>query len=148
MPSRRTALTVSLCTTALALACEPGQVDLRDRLAQYATVRLEADTTGLTPADRLTIAALISASAQMDSLYWDQAYGPYDSLLASIRDPDVRRYVEMNFGPWDRLRDNQPFLPGVGPKPPGANFYPADLTKEEFEAYLAAHPDEADSLKS
>jgi hypothetical protein len=148
MPSRRTTLTLSLCTTALVLACEPGQVDVRDRLAQYATVRLEADTTGLTRADRMTISALISAAAQMDSLFWDQAYGPYDSLLASIRDPEVRRYVEMNYGPWDRLRDNEAFLPGVGPRPPGANFYPADLTKAEFEAYLAAHPKQADSLKS
>jgi hypothetical protein len=140
--------TLSLSVAALVLACEPGRVDVRDRLAQYATVRLEADTTGLTRADRMVIAALISASAQMDSLYWDQAYGPYDSLLNSIRDPEVRRYVELNYGPWDRLRDHEPFLPGVGPKPPGANFYPADLTKEEFEAYLAAHPEQADSLKS
>lgn len=130
------------------LACGPDRVDVRDRLAQYATVRLEADTTGLTRSDRLTIAYLIAAAAEMDTLFWDQAYGAHDSLLSSIRDPEVRRYVEMNYGPWDRLRDNEPFLPGVGPKPAGANFYPADLTRAEFEAYLAAHPQQADSLKS
>ncbi|MBI2615260.1 MAG: Zn-dependent hydrolase [Gemmatimonadetes bacterium] len=148
MTPRWTPLTLTLCMTMPAPACESGRVDVRDRLAQYATVRLEADTTGLTQADRMTIAYLIAAAAEMDTLFWDQAYGAHDSLLASIRDPEVRRYVEMNYGPWDRLRDNQPFLPGVGPKPAGANFYPADLTKAEFEAYLAAHPEQADSLKS
>ena len=148
MSPRRTTFALSICTTALTLACERGGVDVRDRLAQYASVRLEADATGLNRADRMTIAALIAAAGQMDTLFWDQAYGPFDSLLASMRDAEVRRYVEMNYGPWDRLRENQPFLPGVGPKPPGANFYPANLTKAEFEAYLAAHPEQADSLKS
>ena len=148
MTPRWTTLTLGLCTTTLVLACESGRVDVRDRLAQYATVRLEADTTGLTRADRMTIAYLIAAAAEMDTLFWDQAYGAHDSLLASVQDPEVRRYVEMNYGPWDRLRDNQPFLPGVGPKPAGANFYPADLTQAEFEAYLAANPKQADSLKS
>lgn len=148
MLPRRPALLLIAGSTVLPLACGSGRTDIQDRLAQYATVKLEADTTGLTRADRLTIAYLISAAAQMDTLFWDQAYGAHESLLVSIRDPEVRRYLEMNYGPWDRLRDNEPFLPGVGPKPPGANFYPADLTKEEFETYLAGHPEQADSLKS
>jgi len=148
MLPRGTAFRLIISSTALALACESDRTGIRERLAQYATVRLEADTTGLTEADRLTIAHLIAAAAQMDTLFWDQAYGAHDSLLASIQDAAVRRYVEMNYGPWDRLRDNEPFLPGVGPKPPGANFYPAALTRAEFEEYLLAHPEQADSLKS
>ena len=48
-------------------------------------------------------------------------------------DPAVRSFVELNYGPWDRLDGNAPFVPGFGAKPPGAGFYPVDMTKEEFE---------------
>jgi hypothetical protein len=96
----------------------------------------------------MLIAYLIEAATQVDPLFWDQAYGNGDSLLATVRDPDLKRYLRMNYGPWDRLRDDEPFLPSVGPKPPGANLYPKDLTKDGFAAYLAAHPAQADSLKS
>ncbi len=126
------------------IACNSNRAEIRARLAQYASVRLEADTTGLTRRDRLLIAYLIEAATQMDPLFWDQAYGNGDSLLATTRDRDVKRYLMMNYGPWDRLRDNQPFLPGVGPRPKGANFYPRDLTQDQFAAYLAAHPAQAD----
>jgi hypothetical protein len=54
-------------------------------------------------------------------------------LLAGITDPAVRRFVQINYGPWDRLEGNGPFVAGVGAKPPGAGFYPVDMTKQEFE---------------
>jgi len=50
-----------------------------------------------------------------------------------LKDPATRRFAELNYGPWDRLAGNGPFVAGVGPKPPGAGFYPLDMTKEEFE---------------
>ena len=53
-----------------------------------------------------------------------------------------------NYGPWDRLAENEPFVAGFGPKPPGANLYPANLTKEEFEEVLAADPERAAELRS
>ena len=73
----------------------------------------------------------------MNGIFWQQAYGNADSLLASITDEAAGRYAMINYGPWDRLDDNRPFIEGVGPKPAGANFYPADMTKEEFEAAAA-----------
>ena len=51
-----------------------------------------------------------------------------------MADPALRRAVEINYGPWDRLDNEAPFVPGIGPKPPGAAFYPHDMTKQEFEA--------------
>ncbi len=78
------------------------------------------------------IPLLIDAARQMDAIYWRQAYGNRDSLLRSIQDPGTRRYAEINYGPWDRLDDNAPFVEGVGPKPKGAGFYPRDMTKEEL----------------
>jgi hypothetical protein len=55
-------------------------------------------------------------------------------LLISITDEDTKTFARINYGPWDRLDGNKPFVEGVGEKPKGANFYPADMTKEEFEA--------------
>jgi len=103
-------------------------------LDKYATVRLEADLSGLSFLQRQTLPLLINASKVMDELFWQQAYGDKDGLLASIADPDLRRFTEINYGPWDRLDGDAPFIAGAGPKPPGARFYPEDMTREEFEA--------------
>jgi hypothetical protein len=66
-----------------------------------------------------------------------------------VNDPGVRSFIDINYGPWDRLDNNAPFVPEVGPRPPGANLYPKDITKEEFEAAVAKGPPaRADSLKS
>ena len=91
---------------------------------------------------------LIEAARVMDELYWKQAYGDKLALLAKVSDPDTRRYVEINYGPWDRLDGNAPFLAGVGPKPPGANFYPVDMTKDQFEAAASASAAAGKQFKS
>ncbi len=100
---------------------------------KYTTVRLDADVSGLSDDQKEMVRLFIEAAQLMDGIFWEQAYGNRDSLLQTIRDPQVRRFVNINYGPWDRLNDNEPFIEGVGPKPPGANFYPDDMTKAEFE---------------
>ena len=104
----------------------------------YADFTLTADLSELTDNQKTMIRLLIDASQIMDDLYWRQAYGDdYESWLESIADADTRRFAELNYGPWDRLEGDKPFMQGVGAKPPGANFYPADMSKEEFDqAYL------------
>jgi hypothetical protein len=100
----------------------------------YAPVTLTADLASLTAKEREMVGLFIDAAEIMDGLFWQQAYpGDRAKLLAGITDPATRRFVEVNYGPWDRLAGNAPFVPGVGAKPPGAGFYPLDLTKEEFE---------------
>ncbi|RMF39378.1 MAG: Zn-dependent hydrolase [Planctomycetota bacterium] len=101
-------------------------------VAQYVPVRLEADLSHLSPNQREMIRLLIEAARHMDACFWIEAYGDPQPLLESLP-PLTRRYAEMNYGPWDRLDGNRPFVPGVGAKPLGANFYPPDMTKEEFE---------------
>ena len=110
------------------------QSDIERKLAQYTTVRLTSDLRRLTENERRMIPLLIDAARWMDSICWREAYGNPDSLLQSLADANVRRYAEINYGPWDRLDNNTPFIEGVGPKPKGAGFYPADITKEEVEA--------------
>ncbi len=100
----------------------------------YAPVTLSADLKGLTAKERTMVSLLIDAAKIMDDLFWQQAYpGDRAALLAGLKDPEMRRFAEINYGPWDRLAGNAPFVPGVGAKPPGAGFYPLDMGKEEFE---------------
>jgi hypothetical protein len=100
----------------------------------YAPVTLTADLAPLSAKERTMVSLFIEAAAIMDDLFWQQAYpGDRAALLAGIKDPATRRFTEINYGPWDRLAGNAPFVPGVGAKPPGAGFYPLDMTREEFE---------------
>jgi hypothetical protein len=100
----------------------------------YAPFTLRSDLSGLTDAERRMLGLFIDAADVMDGLFWKQAYGDPGPLLASLsRDPAAQRFAALNYGPWDRLADNAPFVPGVGAKPEGATFYPRDMTKEEFE---------------
>lgn len=100
----------------------------------YAPVTLAADLAPLTAKEREMVSLFIDASVIMDDLFWQQAYpGDRAKLLAGITDPATRRFVEVNYGPWDRLAGNAPFVPGVGPKPDVAGFYPPDMTREEFD---------------
>lgn len=151
-----------LATVALALlaACDRGMSDndtdsasahpasIQQRLAQYTTVELSYDTSSLTAKERRMLPLLIDAARAMDAIYWQEAYGDRDSLLKSVADADTRRFVEINYGPWDRLADNEPFIAGVGPKPAGANFYPHDITKGAFDSAAAGSKAHGDSLKS
>ena len=105
------------------------------RFEIYATVKLTADLSHLNEQQQQMIPLLIEASAIMDDLYWLQAYGDRKPLLDSIDDPAERRFADINYGPWDRLAADQPFIESAGPKPLGAQFYPADMSKDEFDAW-------------
>jgi len=147
----RLLLGACLCGMLILSACEANEpmpddadlvadtvaADASTLLDKYTTFRLEADLSTLSENERQMIPLLIEASQVMDSIFWEQAYGGQDTLLAAVTDPDLRQFIHINYGPWDRLADNQPFVEGVGPKPLGANYYPADMTKEEFEAAAA-----------
>lgn len=99
----------------------------------YVPVELTANLSGLSDNQRKMIGLLIDASQVMDRLFWLQSYGPAEVLLPDIEDGRARKFAEINYGPWDRLNGNKPFIIGYGPKPLGANFYPADMTRKEFD---------------
>ncbi len=144
LPSR-TPIALSLALAAAACAPaeapEPEVSPMQALVDEYATVALTADLSHLSENDRQVVRLLIEAVAPMDEVFWMQTYGDGAAALALAGDDAAaRRFVEINYGPWDRMRDNEPFLAGVGPKPPGANLYPADMTKEEFEAAAATNP--------
>lgn len=110
------------------------RADAEQRLNIYHPMQLTADLSHLSDRQRHMIELLIEAAEIMDQLFWQQAYpGDKQQLLASIIDPAARKFAEINYGPWDRLNNNQAFLQGISAKPAGANYYPADMTKAEFE---------------
>ena len=117
-----------------AAASDPLAQRAASRLAAYAPVKLTADLSTLSDAERRMVVHLIRAAEVMDGLFWRVAYGDKRALLDGLADPAQRAFAELNYGPWDRLDGDAPFVAGVGAKPAGAQFYPADLTKEEFEA--------------
>jgi hypothetical protein len=125
-----------------------GAPDMQRRTSEYTSVQIAADTTNLTQKERQMLPLLIDAAKAMDPIYWAQTYGSRDSLMKQVSDAGVQRFIDINYGPYDRLDNNAPFVPEVGPRPAGANLYPKDLTKAEFEAAIAKGPKaHADSLK-
>lgn len=104
------------------------------KVAEYASFVLNTDTSVLTPNEKKMLPLLLEAAALMDDIFWKQAYGDKNALLSSLTDSMQHAFAVINYGPWERLNDNKPFVKGVGAKPAGAMFYPADMTKEEFDA--------------
>jgi hypothetical protein len=123
------------CTGTSSSDAETDKMTIDDRLAQYTPFELNADMSQLSENQKEMISLLIDAAGAMEEVFWMQAYGNKEELMNSLGSDELRRFAEINYGPWDRLNGNQPFAEGVGPKPLGANFYPADMTKDEFESW-------------
>ena len=105
-----------------------------DRLDIYKEVTLSADLSHLSINQKKMLALLIDASKIMDDLFWQQAFSQdKKTFLATIKDEKVRRFAEINYGPWDRLDGDKVFLTHNENKAHGAEFYPKDMTKAEFE---------------
>nr|WP_240615602.1 Zn-dependent hydrolase [Alteromonas facilis] len=107
----------------------------RERLSIYYPVSLTSDLSHLSDNQKQMLGLLIDASVIMDDLFWKQAFGTNkQAFLDSISDAEVRHFATINYGPWDRLAGDEVFLSGFDSKPAGAQFYPSDMSKEEFES--------------
>jgi hypothetical protein len=113
----------------------PAEAEKPSRFDIYADVGLNADLGHLSDKQKQMIGLLIDAGKITDDIFWQQVWGDKDELLDSIDDPRTRRFAFYNYGPWDRLAADQPFIESHGPRPPGARFYPEDMSKAEFEAW-------------
>lgn len=114
---------------------EQNWTEMQKKLSKYVTFKLTSDINVLTENERKMLPILIKAASIMNELFWYEAYGDKNQLLDSISNEDTKKFVEINYGPWDRLDGNIPFIEGVGNKPVGANYYPTDMTKLEFDAF-------------
>ncbi|MBN1986042.1 MAG: Zn-dependent hydrolase [Prolixibacteraceae bacterium] len=108
---------------------------IKQKAEEFAPFTLTTNLNVLTEKEKQMLPLLMDAAKIMEEIYWEEAFGNRDELFDSGMDEYTKKFLEINYGPWERLNNNEPFLPGYGPKPAGANFYPADMTKEEFNAW-------------
>jgi hypothetical protein len=136
-------------SSAIFFSCGPGNkknnaqndsVKKADSLMQvklngYVTVKLTTDLSKLTDKEKQMIPILIDIAQIMDELFWLQTYGDKKAFLDGIKDENTKKFAMINYGPWEHLNGNKPFIATFGEKPLGANYYPQDMTKEEFEKF-------------
>jgi len=115
---------------------------LATKTRRFAPTVMTANTTRLSPNDRKALQKIIAAAKVLDPLFLRQVWSGNDALRKKLEaDKSAAgrmrlHYFLINDGPWSRLDDNEPFIDDVPPKPPRANYYPDDITKEEFNAWL------------
>ena len=127
--------------------------EIGGRVAQFAAVEIDFDASLLDQDQRTVVARLVEASDILGEIFRLQVWRwnlDYEEHLARAEGPGMeaaRTYYAVMAGPWDRVEHNEPFL-DVGPKAAGAGSYPEDVTKEEIEAWLAAHPADSAAFTS
>ena len=129
--------------TILLLACTSGgdknleimisteQLELKAN--EFTPFKLTTDLSILSLSERKMIPLLLEAASLMDDIFWKQAYGDKNELMGKTTDAALLKFLQINYGPWERLNSNTPFVAGFGEKPKGARFYPEDMTRDEFE---------------
>ena len=132
----------------------PVASDIQQRLAQLPRTMIDYDRSLLNKNERQVVAKLIEASKMIDEIFWRQVSEENPDLRSRLQQQSAAspaeragyEYFLMNKGPWDRLGQEEPFV-GTKKKPAGAAFYPEDMTKDELEKYVAAHPEKKDELQ-
>ena len=109
--------------------------EIKKKADEFVSFTLTTNLNVLTEKEKQMLPLLLDAAKIMDEIFWTQAYGDKNLLFSKGLDEYTEKFVKINYGPWERLNDNTPFVHGFGEKPAGANFYPTDMTKEEFEVW-------------
>ncbi len=133
--------------------------DIQGRLAKLPETVIDYDRNLLNAQEQKVVSVLIDASRYMDQIFSLQVSRDNPSLRQELsalaeKSPDHRlglRYFDLMMGRWDRLLDDEPFISPFGSggaKPPGAGFYPSDMTREEFEKWIAAHPEDQENFQN
>ena len=113
-----------------------------------AQIEISASLDRLPDSERRALRSIVAAARIMDAVFLEQVWGGNPSLLLQLSANETPQgkarldFFLVNKGPWSRIQDNQPFVPGVPPKPAGANYYPSDSSREEIEQWLAQLPEE------
>ena len=108
---------------------------IQEKVDAFAIFALTTDLSNLSAKEKEMIPLLIDAAKVMDDIYWKQAFGKKEKLLADINDKAIKDFAMINYGPWERLKENTSFVEGFEEKPLGAQFYPKNMTKDEFESW-------------
>jgi len=131
------ALAFISCNNASKEAPAEEKSDMQMKVEQFAKFKLTTDLSVLTEKEKQMLPHLFEAAKMMEEIFWLQSYGNREELLSKYDDEATKDFIKINYGPWERLNGNEPFLAEFGAKPKGAQFYPVDMTKEEFDALEA-----------
>ena len=130
---------MTVATAVLATSCCSKKADCTypENARYFALIELTTDLSQFNEKEKQLLSYLFEAAELMDKVFWKQAYtGNKCEFLKRFEDnAEDRMFAKINYGPWERLNGNRPWIDGYCVKPDGANFYPADMTKEEFEAF-------------
>lgn len=120
---------------------------LHAKIKRFAPTEITPDVSHLSPGDRQALDKLIEAAKYLNPLFRRQVWKGNDELLKKLEADTSHEgeaklhYFRINVGPWSRLDKNEPFIEGVPrEKPHGANYYPEDMSKEEFESWIKTLP--------
>lgn len=125
--------------------------DLAARVAKFKRVEMPYHSEGLSSSEKQLVTKLVDAAGLLDCIYWRQSDPKGLQLFLSLqtstdpRDEMLRRYLKINGSRFDLIDDEKPFV-GAQAMPPGRGFFPEDLTREQFDAYVAAHPEQKAAL--
>ena len=108
---------------------------IKKKADEFVSFKLTTDLSVLTEKEKQMLPLLLEAAKVMEEIYWEEAFGNKEELFANEMGEYTEKFLKLNYGPWERLNNNKPFLDGFGAKPAGANFYSANISKEEFEAW-------------
>ena len=127
---------ISMLATVGCKTQKPEEIsEIQQKVDEYAEFTLTTDLSVLSEKEKQLLPIFIQIADIMDDLYWDQYFGPENrASLDTISDPAVKAFAMLQYGAWDRLGEEKPFIPGYGERPAGCNFYPLDMTAEEYEA--------------
>ncbi len=105
------------------------------KAAEFAPFKLTTDLSLLSENEKRMLPYLFKAAKVMDDIFWKEAFGDKAAILSKASSPAEEKLIRINYGPWERLNGNEPFVEGYGEKPAGAGFYPADMEHREFSAW-------------
>ena len=120
---------------AVAACAHKNDTDLKEKVDSYAIVEVTSPLyDALSDNDKKIVAIFREAADIVDGLFWKQTFGD-KAQMEALTDENEKAYAMINYGPWDHLDDNKPFVEGWGEKPLGCQYYPQDMTAAEFEAF-------------
>lgn len=131
----------AMASTLFACSSQQQESPMKAKVEEYAHVELKSDlVSGLNDKEKELVKIFFQVGEITDNLFWKQTFGD-KSKLDTITDPYAKEFAMIHYGAWDRLDNNKPFLSGYGEKLDVCNYYPHDITAEEFEAFDDANKD-------
>lgn len=135
-------ITLGIAGAAMVLSsasCKQQESPLKAKVDEYAPFELKSELVNQLSANEKEIVKIFFQIGTIaENLFWEQTFGD-KAVIDALADPYAREFAYIQYGAWDRLDNNKPFLEGFGEKLPMCNYYPHDITAEEFEAFEDAN---------